>query len=187
MAMKYVVVDVAGMDIFTEEYPNKEDAIEAANDEWAHMTRYDQDRRESFYVLEKDDQADEEDEDYLDGNIVFTIKKGGEVAPWYAVVTDSNYDWGDGSFDLEEAKKMAAEWPYAVIDVIVNDVCNNEIEVVDDNKKFRILPEHWRDWGPMIGPDDAIVTVAQIKRLAFDRGENVFEIIENLGLEEVKE
>ena len=74
-----------------------------------------------------------------------------------------------------------------MIDVIDNDVCIDEIEVVDDNKKFRIPTKHWRDWGPMIGQDDAIVTVAQIKRLAFDRGKNVFEIIEDLDLEEVKE
>lgn len=186
--MKYIKVEKSGMDIFTAEYWDKDKAISAVSREWDGMTKYDQDRTEDFYVLEKDDQADEEDEDYLDGNIVFTIKKGGEMAPWYAVVTNSNYDWGYGSFDLDEAKKMANGCMYAVIDVIVNDVCEKEIEVVDDNKKFRILPEHWHKWGLMIdGPDDAIMTVAEIKRLAFDRGENIFEFIDAFDLEEVNE
>lgn len=183
---KYLKVEKSGMDIFTEEYWEREEAINAASRDWDSMTEYDQDKREDFYVLEKDGLAEEDDEKYLDGDIVFAIKIGGEIAKWYAVVTDSNRDWGYGSYSLDEARKMADEWPYAVIDVIVNGVCEEEIETVDDNKKFRILPEHWHEWGPMVdSADAAIVTVEEIKRLAFDWDKDIFDLMDDL--EEVDE
>lgn len=53
---------------------------------------------------------------------------------WYAVqYNGSDNDWGTGSFDLEEAKKMCRENGYKRIAVIDMDgaepVCIDEIEV----------------------------------------------------------
>ncbi len=54
---------------------------------------------------------------------------------WYAVQRDQNDDWGNGSYDLEEAKRMAAvqmaDYPETLIAVIdnrsTNPVCIEEI------------------------------------------------------------
>lgn len=48
---------------------------------------------------------------------------------WYAVMKNrEDNDWGTGSFNLEEAKKMAQDLgPDAYIAVIENDVCIEEI------------------------------------------------------------
>lgn len=50
---------------------------------------------------------------------------------WYAVMMDNDdTDWGTGSYDLDEAKRMVAEYPEGYIAVIKegNDpVCVDEI------------------------------------------------------------
>lgn len=57
---------------------------------------------------------------------------------WYAVMQDmDDNDWGTGSFDLDDAKRMAREYRAAghsgaYIAVIENDVCIDEIHDIDD-------------------------------------------------------
>lgn len=67
-------------------------------------------------------------EDWCNGDLT------GVPAPaslWYAVQRDPEDDWGTGSFDLAEAKRMAArqlpDYPQTLIAVIENDVCIEEI------------------------------------------------------------
>ena len=52
---------------------------------------------------------------------------------WYSAYIDrDDNDWGTGSFDLGEAKKMALNYgPEAYIAVIENDVCVEEIDQAD--------------------------------------------------------
>ena len=56
---------------------------------------------------------------------------------WYAVQKDREDDWGTGSFDKDEALKMLKEmreiYTDALIAVIENDVCVEEITEVDDD------------------------------------------------------
>ena len=51
--------------------------------------------------------------------------------PWYAVMTDPDDDWSQGSHDREAAETMLAKqrdaYPNSFIAVIVNDVCVKEI------------------------------------------------------------
>lgn len=51
---------------------------------------------------------------------------------WYAVLRDAeDNDWGYGSFDLDEARKMAKKYPagrIAVIDDGDDPICIEEIE-----------------------------------------------------------
>lgn len=50
---------------------------------------------------------------------------------WYAVQTDREDDWGYGSYDRDEAIRMAKKqkehYPDTLIAVIENDVCIEEI------------------------------------------------------------
>lgn len=68
--MKYVVMDqIKNGDIFTEEFETEAEAIEAAEAEWNHLSKYDKKHRESFFVLESAN-PDEEAGNHLDGDVV---------------------------------------------------------------------------------------------------------------------
>ena len=60
------------------------------------------------------------------------LQEGKEMKIWYAVIDREDDDWGTGSFDLEEAKRMCLETGndeayIAVIDDCENPVCIEEI------------------------------------------------------------
>ena len=72
--MKYIIIDqIKNGDLFTEEFETKNEAIEAAQASWNHLSPLDKSRRESFYVLESVN-ADEEAVDHLDGDTVVSFK-----------------------------------------------------------------------------------------------------------------
>lgn len=60
-----------------------------------------------------------------------TEEKEGKKMKWYAVQINREDDWGTGSYDLDEAikmaKKMRDEYPETLIAVIENDTCIEEI------------------------------------------------------------
>lgn len=55
------------------------------------------------------------------------------MGKWYAVQRDPSDEWGNGSFDYEEAiamlKEILGEYPDALIAVIENDTCIEEIRL----------------------------------------------------------
>lgn len=55
------------------------------------------------------------------------IPDDGEYRFWFAVQRDREDDWGTGSNDLEEAKRMATTQQCNLIAVIENDTCIAEI------------------------------------------------------------
>lgn len=67
--MKYIIMDYVGGDCFTTEFESKEEALQEADGQWEHLTRYDQKRRTEFYVLESVN-PDEEAPNHYDGYIV---------------------------------------------------------------------------------------------------------------------
>ena len=67
--MKYIIMDYVDGDCFTDEFENKEEALQEAEGQWEHLTRYDQKHRTEFYVLESVN-TDEDAPDHYDGNIV---------------------------------------------------------------------------------------------------------------------
>lgn len=66
--MKYIIIDDCKQDIYTSEYNTLEEAINAADKEYARLTEADKKRRISFLVLESDN-PDPEAADHLDGFI----------------------------------------------------------------------------------------------------------------------
>ena len=71
--MKYIIIDERKNDFFTEEFENKDEAIETAKSDWDRRTAYDKKRTEAYYVLESVN-PDEDADDHFDGNPVFTLK-----------------------------------------------------------------------------------------------------------------
>ena len=72
--MLYIVCDqVKNGDLFTEEFDDLEKAVKAANRDWEHMSDYDKNRREAFYVLESAN-PDESAENHFDGDPVIVLK-----------------------------------------------------------------------------------------------------------------
>ncbi len=75
--MKYIVEDerrdLTG-DVFTQEFNNKDEAINAAQKQWDHLTGREQAQRR-VYVLESIN-PDEEAQDHYDGNIIYEAKEG---------------------------------------------------------------------------------------------------------------
>lgn len=67
--MKYIIMDYVDGDCFTDEFESKEEALQEAEGQWEHLTRYDQKHRTEFYVLESVN-PDEEAPDHYDGDIV---------------------------------------------------------------------------------------------------------------------
>ena len=67
--MKYIVMDFKNGDFFTDEFDNKEEALQEAEEQWNQLTECDQKRRTAFYVLESVN-PDEEAPDHYDGDIV---------------------------------------------------------------------------------------------------------------------
>lgn len=72
--MRYIIFDARkNGQIFTEEFEDKEEAIEYAEYEWDRRTEYDKKNTTGFYVLESAN-PDEDAEDHFDGNPIFTLK-----------------------------------------------------------------------------------------------------------------
>lgn len=46
----YIVSDMRGGDLFDTYFSDRNDALKAADDDWSHLTRDEQRRRESFFV-----------------------------------------------------------------------------------------------------------------------------------------
>ena len=67
--MKYIIMDYVNGDCFTDEFEDKEEALREAEEQWEHLTRFDQKHRTAFYVLESVN-PDEEAPDHYDGDIV---------------------------------------------------------------------------------------------------------------------
>ena len=67
--MKYIIMDYADGDCFTDEFEDKAEALREAEGQWNQLTRYDQKRRTAFYVLESVN-PDEDAPDHYDGDIV---------------------------------------------------------------------------------------------------------------------
>lgn len=73
--MVYVLIDMVGGDMFTEEFNDKAAALNAARNAWEGLTDYDKKRRESFCVL-KSVNPDEEAENHLDGDVLCEVIDG---------------------------------------------------------------------------------------------------------------
>ena len=133
--MKYIVFDEyqnGSGDTFTREFDEKEKAIAEAKFQWGHLTATEKKHR-IVYAMESVN-PDEDAPDHFDGDYVWHCET--EKKYWYAVMQDrEDDDWGTGSYDLEEAKRMAlaygSESYIAVIDEGGNPVCIEEIEQKD--------------------------------------------------------
>lgn len=68
--MKYVLCDrIKNGDLFTEEFADKEEAMEQAAREWDWLTETDKKRRDGYFLIESDN-PDEGAENHLEGNII---------------------------------------------------------------------------------------------------------------------
>lgn len=67
--MKYIIMDYTDGDCFTDEFENKEEALQEADEQWEHLTRCEKKHRSEFYVLESIN-PDEGTPDHYDGGIV---------------------------------------------------------------------------------------------------------------------
>ena len=67
--MKYIIMDFKDGDFFTDEFDNKDEALQEAGEQWEQLTEHDQQRRTKFYVLESIN-PDEYAPDHYDGDIV---------------------------------------------------------------------------------------------------------------------
>ena len=67
--MKYVLIDQTDTDMYTREFDNIEDAIDAGDTDFARLTKHDLKRRSEFYLLESAN-PDEDAENHLDGDVV---------------------------------------------------------------------------------------------------------------------
>lgn len=71
--MKYILIDTVNGDMFNEEFDSKDEALKAADSEWNHLSEYDKNRRDEFYVLESVN-PDEDAENHFDGDVIKTYK-----------------------------------------------------------------------------------------------------------------
>ena len=72
--MRYIVIDERESgDFFTEEFNDKDEAINSAKYDWNRRTEHDKKHTERFYVLESVN-PDEDADDHFDGNPIFTLK-----------------------------------------------------------------------------------------------------------------
>lgn len=71
--MKYIVMHETNTDIFTDEFENVNDALNAACLFWDRMTRYDKKHCNAFYVLESVN-PDPDAADHFDGEYVKIFK-----------------------------------------------------------------------------------------------------------------
>lgn len=76
--------------------------------------------------------------DDVNDDYIYIMKDGEQIKavefkilemPWYAVTSDDYHDWDDGSYDLDEAKKMAAEY-------VAEGKSGVEIAVIQESKDF---------------------------------------------------
>lgn len=67
--MKYIIMDYADGDCFTDEFNSKQEALREAREQWEQLTEHDQQRRTEFYVLESVN-PDEDAPDHYDGEII---------------------------------------------------------------------------------------------------------------------
>lgn len=63
---KYIIFDqVRNGDLYTTEFDNISDARKSFRQEWEHMSNYDKQRRETFYLMECD-----LDDEWFNGDIL---------------------------------------------------------------------------------------------------------------------
>ena len=68
--MKYILMDqIKNGDLFTKEFNNLDEAIKAGETDFNHLSEYDKNRREYFFVLETVN-PDENAMNHYDGNPV---------------------------------------------------------------------------------------------------------------------
>lgn len=67
--MKYILIDIVNGDMFNKEFDSEDEALKAAGSEWNHLSEYDKNRRDAFYVLESAN-PDEDAENHFDGWVV---------------------------------------------------------------------------------------------------------------------
>ncbi len=127
--MKYIVFDSNYSfdgDVFDQEFESKEEAIKEAKRQIDHLT-YREKKHRHVWVLESVN-PDVEAENHFDGTPIW------DSAVWYAVQQDRDDDWGNGSFDKDEALQMLKAQGCGLIAVIEREVCKEEILFEDIEK-----------------------------------------------------
>lgn len=71
--MKYIIIDERKNDFFTEEFEDRDEAINTAEYDWDRRTEYDKKHTDRFYVLESVN-PDEDADDHFDGNPILVLK-----------------------------------------------------------------------------------------------------------------
>lgn len=115
---------------------SQEEAFDLATREWEALSAHDQRARDDFYI----GFADVDGDNCVDYNTMTDIISVKNVEKpvkklWYAVQQDPSDDWSTGSYDRDEAVRMAraqlADYPDTIIAVIDNStgnpVCVDEI------------------------------------------------------------
>lgn len=118
-------------DEFESYFETREEAVMQARGEWELLCNYDR-KHNTIEVREYVEDVRDDDCTCFDYDTI-------EWRLWYAVEIDhEDADWGTGSYDLEEAKKMAEEMGAVYIAVIkqgVDPVCVDGISLYDS---FRV-------------------------------------------------
>ena len=72
--MKYIIIDERkDLQLFTEEFECKDEAVKTAKSDWDRRTAYDKKHTDRYYVLESVN-SDEDADNHFDGNIVVAFK-----------------------------------------------------------------------------------------------------------------
>ena len=72
--MKYIIFDERkDLQLFTEEFEDRDEAIKTAKSDWDRRTAYDKKNTKAYYVLESVN-PDEDADDHYDGNPILTLK-----------------------------------------------------------------------------------------------------------------
>ena len=71
--MKYIVIDIANGDMFTDEFATEVEAIREADRQWNRLNETEKQNRESFYIIESDN-PDVDADNHYDGSIVKIYK-----------------------------------------------------------------------------------------------------------------
>lgn len=72
--MKYIIFDEKkDLQLFTEEFECKDEAIKTAKSDWDRRTAYDKKNTKAFYVLESIN-PNEDADDHFDGNPILVLK-----------------------------------------------------------------------------------------------------------------
>ena len=67
--MKYVLIDQTDTDMYSREFDDMDEAIDAGDADFAMLTKHDLKRRSDFYLLESEN-PDEDAENHFDGDVI---------------------------------------------------------------------------------------------------------------------